>query len=586
MEKPFVIAALLVLSLGRTASADIVLAVDKDDIYVDMGARDGVGAGTQLELLHEVVAKDPRTGATLKDSFSLGTLEVEKAGDKLCVAKADPELAKRVLAGDHVRMVGAPRRFVDPWTAQVEASRVASGSAPPVVVTPSAPGAKEPDHVGLAEKAWKDTLGRPPEARIQRWNELLAADPKTPYKKVIENEILSLRGQMQLRDEALAKAKSQKTDDRNPRIVRLAQELAQANNKDPRPLLEVADLPRAVPGQPLQFAFLVRMPALIDRAWLFVRPPGDPGFRRLDLARDGDSYLRATVDAQMVRTPKLEWYVEAASPGPTGETGPVLGSQENPLSITIDEVVEEAPIAVGRSHIDAHVDYVDFDGGLNKGFDQYYQAEIDFMYRFLDPVYSVRLGFGTLNGTGGPKDVIDADTTEQCLDETGAYRCRKVTFSYVYTELEYRLSPNVALLVRPQAGLLTTDSMPGTENNRCASESNNLEGCGFHTRFGGRGRIRFGSESGTNLVLGAGFTKGVGSLFEAAYHWLPRPNLAVLLIGQVTDMPVPENFGVRLIADVGYRGLSWFYPSVRLSYQARDIDHAGFSGGLAMNFDW
>ena len=51
-------------------------------------------------------------------------------------------------------------------------------------------------------------------------------------------------------------------------------------------------------------------------------------------------------------------------------------------------------------------------------------------------------------------------------------------------------------------------------------------------------------------------------------------------------MPVPENFGVRLIGDVGYRSLSWFYPSLRLSYQARDIDHAGVSGGLAMNFDW
>ena len=104
--------------------------------------------------------------------------------------------------------------------------------------------------------------------------------------------------------------------------------------------------------------------------------------------------------------------------------------------------------------------------------------------------------------------------------------------------------------------------------------------------FGGRGRIRFGSESGTNLIIGAGFTKGVGTLLEAAYNWLPSPAVPVQLSVQVTDMPVPENFGVRLIGDIGWRGLSWFYPSLRLSYQARDIDHAGFSGGLAMNFDW
>ena len=51
-------------------------------------------------------------------------------------------------------------------------------------------------------------------------------------------------------------------------------------------------------------------------------------------------------------------------------------------------------------------------------------------------------------------------------------------------------------------------------------------------------------------------------------------------------MPVTENFGVRLIADVGLRKLSWFYPSLRVSYQARDIDHTGVSGGFVMNFDW
>ena len=51
-------------------------------------------------------------------------------------------------------------------------------------------------------------------------------------------------------------------------------------------------------------------------------------------------------------------------------------------------------------------------------------------------------------------------------------------------------------------------------------------------------------------------------------------------------MPVPEDFGVRLLADVGWRGMSWVYPSLRVSYQARDIDHVGVSGGFGLNFDW
>src|SRR5687767_11547783 len=89
------------LLVAHTAAAEpVVVAVDGVDIYVDLGARDGVGAGSELELLHEVVAKDPRSGAVLRDRFTLGTLSVVKSGDRLSVARAEGELAKRVLAGD------------------------------------------------------------------------------------------------------------------------------------------------------------------------------------------------------------------------------------------------------------------------------------------------------------------------------------------------------------------------------------------------------------------------------------------------------------------------------------------------------
>ncbi len=129
-----------------------------------------------------------------------------------------------MLAGDHVRLASAPRKFVDPWAAQVEASKVLSSA--PVTAAPPGPGAPAIDHVALAQRAWQDTLGKPPEQRIQRWTELLAADPQSPYRKVIDNEIQSLHRQITEREDALARAKSQRTGDRNPRIARLAAELA------------------------------------------------------------------------------------------------------------------------------------------------------------------------------------------------------------------------------------------------------------------------------------------------------------------------------------------------------------------------
>lgn len=578
--RTLIVLASLFIATSVAAADPMVLAVDGAEVYIDLGALDGIGAGTQLELLHVVVAKDPRTGNVLRDRFAIGKMTVVKSGARLSVATVDPDLVKRVLVGDLVRMLSSSRSFVDPWAAQVEASKVLAPVGPTMTATPGTPGV---DHVGLATRAWQDTLGQPPEKRIERWTALLAADPKSPYRKVIENEIASQKIQIKDRDAALAAARSIRVDDRNPRIAYLAAELAKTGAPmAPGSVLAVAPLERAVPNRPIDLSFLVRMPSAIAQAWLYVRPQGEPGFRRIELRRDGDAYLRGRIEADAVRAGTLEWYVEARDGGVEQEVSPVLGSQTEPQVIEIDDTVTEAPIASGRSHIDAHVDYVDFDGGLGKGYDQYYQAEFDFTYRFITPIYAVRLGFGTLAGTGGPSAVIDRDMG--CLDAMGTFRCRKVNFSYVYTELEFRLRPNIALMIRPQAGLLTTDDVDETPAGRCSG--NDIAGCQFRTGFGARGRVRFGSEASTNLVIGAAFSDKVGTLLEAAYHWLPTKILPVKLTVQVTDVPVTEDFGVRLIADVGLRSLSWVYPSARVSYQARNINHSGVSGGFALNFDW
>jgi hypothetical protein len=565
----------IVCAATATAAADpVVLAIDGKDIYVDLGAKDGVGEGTQLELLHEIVAKDPRTGNVLRDRFALGTLEVAKAGDHVCVAHADEDLAKRVLAGDSVQLASAKRTFVDPWVEQVDASKgtVVTPLPPPV------PGAPPVDHAALARTAWQDTLGKPPEKRIERWKQFLAEHPDTPYRKAIDTEIQSLRSQVEQRDAALARARGTK-ENRGARIAELTAQLHGAEG-----MLATGPIDHALPGRAIDLAFVARSPSATG--FLYVRAEGEPGFRRMPLVRDGDAYLRARIPAELVHGTKLAWYVELAGTGPDAEPETALGSAQQPRTIQVDRVVTEGPIAQGRSHIDAHIDYVDFDGNLGKGFDQYYQAEADFTYRFLEPIHAVRIGFGTLSGTGGPKDVIDLHM--ECHDMSGVYQCKRVTFTYVYTEFEHRVRPNISVMLRPQVGLLTTDTtdpMANPDGSRCKGSSN-ITGCEFLTGFGARARVRLGREDATNLVLGVGFTNGVGTLLEAAYNWLPNRVVPVQLSVQVTDQPVPEDFGVRLIADVGWRGLSWFYPSVRLAYQARDIDHAGVSGGAALNFDW
>jgi len=558
--------------MSRIAAADsVVVAIDASstDIYIDAGAEDGVGVGAELELQHEVVAKDPRSGTTLHDHFALGTITVVKAGDRVALARAPAELAKRILVGDRVQLVSAKRAFIDPWQQRVALAKP----------SPSSPSSGRIDHAELARAAWLDTLGTAPERRVERWTQLLAADPETPYRTSIELEIASLTSQIAARDHALEQARSALTGDRDPRIVALARSLGVPLEDRDAPVA-LGPVDHAVPGRSLDLAFVIRAPGLVRRAWLFVRASGDPGFKRIELVRDGDAYLRAEVPGTLVHGSQLDWYVEVGDR--EGASHPTLGSHDAPRAIRIARAISDDPIARGRSHVDVVLDYVDFDNQQGTRFDRYYQAEIDFKYRFLDPIYSVSLGFGTLSGTGGPKEVIDADPA-QCRDG-GDYQCKRLTFSYVYSEFEYRFTRHVAVMLRPQVGVLTTDTRPDSEMSRC--QGSDVAQCDFLVGAGLRGRVRFGDETGTNLLIGAGFTKGVGTLLEASYQWLPAPILPVQLGVQVTDQPVLEDYGVRLIGDVGLKKLSWFYPSARVSYQARSRDHAGYSGGVAMNFDW
>jgi hypothetical protein len=566
----------LVLAFPAAAAADarpVVLAVDGDKIYVGLGGKDGVGAEAQLELLHVVVAKDPATGAKLRDEFALGVLTVERAGDHVALARAETALAGRVAAGDHVRLVGGPRSYRDPWQARVAA---VAAEAPATVVAPptTAQGAADAAEV---RAAWQTTLGLPLADRIARWQRFLADQPRTAYAAAIRAEIASLEKQEAAREAAIAEA-ARPTADRADRIAALATALTAAD----APLVIDAP-PRAGAGAPVALAFLVRDPRAVATAALFARGPGGAGFKRIELVRDGDAYLRGEIPKELVAAPGVDWYVEVI--GADGAPAPSIGSHAAPHTIRVDAPVGEAPDATGRSQITLAADYVDFDGGLAAGFDQYVQAELDFTYRFIEPIYAFRIGFGTLSGVGGPKDVIDEDPARTCRDAIGAYRCRRVSFNYAYAEVEYRVRPTIAVMIRPQAGLVATDSMPDSNATRCTNSSD-VDECRFTTGFGLRARVRLGEERSTNLVLGAGFTDGVGTVLEARYHWRPMPVLPIVLSVEVTDQPVPEDFGVRLIGDVGWRGLSWFYPSIRLAMQARDIDHTGFSGGAALNFDW
>lgn len=595
--------ALATASQSALADEGTVLKIDGSDIYIDLGAKNGVGGGSTLTLMHVIIAKNPVTKKTLRDRFPLGQLRVVKAGEHLCIAHASQKLLARIKVGDQVTMASAPRTFKDPWLTQMEErarARKARVEAKKQAQLPIDPKEREKrikaehaaavaraqqavDAAAVVQGVWRATLGKAPQDRIAMWQVYLDANPTSPYARGVLDEIASLQAQIKAEDDMSKQIVEPDPEREDMRVARLAT-LNPALDLN-SPLVVEAPL-QVYEGELVQLAFTVLVPSAITRAWLYYRRSGEATFQRTNLAFDGDAYMRGQIPGDIARPPAIEFFVEIAGADQNSPPTPVIGSQENPRQIAVQKKVEQAPSdKVNRSRVTLFTDYVDFDSGLGSGFDQYIHAEVDFMYRFLKPIYSVRVGFGTLGGIGGPKDVIDAAVNEDCRDELGEYRCRRVVFTYTYAEFEYRLRNRpLSIMLRPQFGYGSRDNLLNGTNQDCFS--GDVQECEIFQSLGLRVRVRIGEERKTNLTLGLGLTQVVGTVFEAAFSWDVIPQFPIKISAQVTDQPVPEDFGVRLIGDIGWRKYSWFYPSLRISAQARDVDHAGLSGGAAINFDW
>jgi hypothetical protein len=573
---PTVLTVLVIAGAARAEQRGTVLRLDGDDVYVDVGIDDGVGPSSELVIYHVVVAKHPVTKKEIRDTFPIGTLEVVNAGRRISVATAAPHVRKRVVLGDEVELEGEPRSFADPWEEQTRprGSKRARAAALAMrrdraLVEHERSLARARRHVAGEEAAravWSQTLGQAPQRRIELWKAYLAENATSPYADEVRAEVASLREQMEAE-----RARELGVGETEHKREILAQMLGADGWKLPPSELLLVPPSRIYEGVALDLAFHA-LGLEIERGWAYYRTAGDETYQRAPLRKDADGYLRLRIPGENVAPPTLEYFVEVL---PVGATRPatVLGWAEQPETVTVDASVEDPePDIDNRSQLHMFVDVVDFDSSSE--FDQYISSEIDFMYRFRRPFYSLRIGFGIYGGTGGPKDIID-EFEQTCTDNDGVYHCRKVNFHYSFLELEHRFNDVVAVMLRPMAGSAWRDPRQ-TEG----VEREHFDALGLRTR------LRLGRETGTNLVLGVQLLEQLGTAFEGAFTWDVIPRFPIVLSALVTDQPVPDDYGVRLIADVGWRGIDWMYPSLRLSYQARDLDHAGLGGGLALNFDW
>lgn len=571
--RAIIITAVLAATTTAAHARGSVLKVDQDRAFIDLGTDAGVAVGSVVTLFHVISVKHPVSGKPVRDTFPLARLRVLNSGARISVVAVPGSIASRIVVGDEVELASDPQVVIDPWTQPRPSSRstVEGAASRARRLSEIKAAEKRLAVVSQVEAVWAGTLGKPVEERIGLWKQYLDDNPESPYRSAVERAVAELEA---MTAEAAERARM------SPEERRARAQITKLSKIDPAFRGGngfFLDPPgRTDEGVPVELSFLVAFPDKIEGGWLYYRTDGAHGYKRAALTASGDSYMLATIPGDAVRPPDVEYFVEVLE---TGEQNPVAVIGDNDAPQTIEVVARPGPDPRderGRSQITVFLDYVDFDGlSPNKDKDQYVHSEIDFMYRFRKRyVHSLRLGFGTMQGSGGPKDVID-DDPENCLDETGVFRCRDVGYNYAYTELEWHIGPYVGLALRPQWGSAFRDREPVAGENR-----------EFFSAFGMRGRLRFGREEGSNLIIGAGGTQRLGKLFEAAFNWAVVPEVPLVASIQVTDQPVLEDFGVRLMVDAGWKRLDWFYPSLRLAYQARDIDHAGPSAGFAANFTW
>ena len=315
------------------------------------------------------------------------------------------------------------------------------------------------------------------------------------------------------------------------------------------PIARAQEIERVFAGEPLRVAIFLTQPA--SGAVLHARTAGDETYVSQPMTKVGAEYWAATIPPERVRSPSVEWFVEAVSPD---GTVPVVGEASAPRSATVEDVSPRAPSRKVLGQAAIWTDYASFNVRSND--DYVWQTEGVIGARFDDVgIRAVRTGFGVYRGLGGTLQQLDVQ------HQPGT----PVGLTYGYLETEFGIVPTFSIAARAIVGL-QQDGVGG----------------------GASAFLRIGSDLETNLLVGGEVLGGIGLRGVAEFDWNTFHNWPIVLRSEVTNQPAgfEGDVGVRLIGQVGYRVLPHMVVSARGSYQGRTIDHAGPGAGAALGYAW
>ncbi|MBW2457151.1 MAG: hypothetical protein JRI68_21735 [Deltaproteobacteria bacterium] len=312
-------------------------------------------------------------------------------------------------------------------------------------------------------------------------------------------------------------------------------------------------------------------PQQVKRALLLYRAAKSKEYREVAFERHADGPYRAAIPEEAVLPPGLEYTIEVERPN--GTRSAIFSSRAEPHPVQVP--------ADGMDQIEAGLDqrvdhrrvvfagggeYVDFGqstaqvetgaDGLEERTvnDRYYRVEGSFTYRPLRTIAEFGIRLGVVRGSA-PVPVRDLTPGQEEGERF------QVGLNYGAPWVRFRMDENWHLDV---SSLVSVTEV------------------GFSAGAGST--LHIGDPYGTKLSLGSEGIYQFGVRFFSQVDIQAHEALRISPIIEVTNMPSADDFGVRLLAEVGVDLTAGFGLIGRGGYQARDATSGGPTAGGAVSY--
>ncbi len=380
------------------------------------------------------------------------------------------------------------------------------------------------------EETFQGTLGRPVTERIARWEAYLREHPASPHIEEVGAELTWLRDLLAQERETVAQQRRDAT------------------------LHAAASIPRAVGvDEPLELVIAVTEPERVEAMRVLWRRRGEVAYQTTAMTPAGALYWRANLPADAPGA--LEGFIEAVRSD--GRLEAVAGAAAAPHTITVEDRARTPEHTWGRSRATLLAELVDFKSGDLD--DHYLRLESEFRYTTgLELLHAVRVGAGIFNGAGASLRTLERGGPSRELD----------------------------VLYGTLAGDLAFGRYVGLGTTLLLGNLGGEEGRALTDTAGLRLELRLGDADGTQLVLGAAATQGIGNEAWITFRLDAIERVPMEASVVVTNLPVGEDAGVSLNYGAGWEVTGWLALMARVGWNARTINHFGPTLGAGAVLTW